>query len=95
VEQEWPALLLKFGNHAANDGSTERCQEAGLKIHPARLRTALPKFLLQLLTQEGDIVLAPFAVSSTTGAVAERRQRRWLAVETVAEYLQGGRFRFE
>jgi DNA modification methylase len=40
-------------------------------------------------------VLDPFAGSNTTGAVAERLGRRWIAVEKVEAYLRGSRFRFE
>jgi site-specific DNA-methyltransferase (cytosine-N4-specific) len=94
VEDELPTDLLKFGNNAANDLYTERCKEAGVKIHPARFPVALPEFFLKLLTEEGDIVLDPFAGSNTTGAAAERLQRRWIAVESVEAYLQASRFRF-
>jgi DNA modification methylase len=85
---------LRFGNNAAND-HTERCKEAGIKIHPARFPAALPEFFIKLLTSEGDLLLDPFAGSNTTGAVAERLQRRWIAVESVEEYLEASRFRFE
>jgi site-specific DNA-methyltransferase (cytosine-N4-specific) len=94
VEDEFPSDLLKFGNNAANDRYTERCKEAGVKIHPARFPAALPEFFIKLLTEEGDVVLDPFAGSNTTGAVAERLQRRWVAVEKVEAYLQASRFRF-
>jgi site-specific DNA-methyltransferase (cytosine-N4-specific) len=47
------------------------------------------------LTEEGDVVLDPFAGSNTTGAVAESLKRRWIAFESVEEYLQGSKFRFE
>jgi DNA modification methylase len=95
VEEDWPTDLLRFGNNAANDQYTERCKEAGIKIHPARFPAALPEFFIKLLTSEGDLVLDPFAGSNTTGTVAERLQRRWIAVESVEEYLRGSRFRFE
>jgi site-specific DNA-methyltransferase (cytosine-N4-specific) len=95
VEEEMPTDLLKFGNNAANDGYTERCKEAGVPIHPARFPAALPEFFIKLLTEEGDVVLDPFAGSNTTGAVAERLGRRWIAVESVETYLRGSKFRFE
>jgi DNA modification methylase len=94
IEEELPTDFLKFGNNAANDAYTERCKEAGVKIHPARFPAALPEFFLRLLTEESDLVLDPFAGSNTTGAVAERLGRRWVAVEKVEEYLRASRFRF-
>jgi len=86
--------MLKFGNNAANDAYTERCKQAGIKIHPARFPTALPEFFIKLLTEEGDLVLDPFAGSNTTGAAAEKLQRRWIAIESVESYLEASKFRF-
>jgi DNA modification methylase len=94
LEEELPVDLLKCGNNAANDAYTEQCKAAQVKIHPARFPAALPEFFIRLLTEEGDVVLDPFAGSNTTGAVAESLNRRWIAVETVEEYLQGSKFRF-
>ena len=82
--------MLKLGNNAANDQDTERCKRSGLKIHPARF----PAPFLRLLTEEGDIVVDPFCGSNTTGAVAERLNRRWLAIESIESYLEESRFRF-
>lgn len=95
VEEEVPTDMLKFGNNSANDGYTEQCKKAGLKIHPARFPAALPEFFIKLLTEEGDLVLDPFAGSNTTGAVAEKLQRRWIAIENVKTYLEASKFRFD
>ena len=95
LEERLPTDLLKFGNNAANDVYTERCKQSSSKIHPARFPTALPEFFLKLLTDEGDIVLDPFAGSNTTGAVAERLGRRWIAVEKVESYLAASKHRFD
>ena len=95
VEESLPSEMLKFGNNAANDNYTRRCKEAGLKIHPARFPAALPEFFLKLLTDEGDLVLDPFAGSNTTGAVAEGLGLRWIAADNVEDYLSTSRFRFD
>ena len=55
----------------------------------------LVELLVQFLTDPGDLVLDPFAGSNTTGAVAERLGRRWLAVEADAEYAAASQVRFE
>jgi len=86
--------LLKFGNNSANDSYALKCKELGIKMHPARFPESIPDFFIKMLTSEGDIVLDPFAGSNTTGAVAERSQRRWIAFENVKEYLEGSKFRF-
>jgi site-specific DNA-methyltransferase (cytosine-N4-specific) len=95
VFEDGPDDFLKFGNNSANDNYTLRCKEAGIKIHPARFPAALPDFFIRFLTDEGDIVLDPFAGSNTTGAVAEKLNRRWIVSETVEEYLAASKFRFD
>jgi hypothetical protein len=44
--------------------------------------------LLKMLTEPCDIVLDPFGGSNTTGKVAESLERRWIASESVGEYLE-------
>ena len=95
IEDELPTNILKCGNNAANDAYTERCKQAGVKIHPARFPAALPEFFIKLVTEESDLVLDPFAGSNTTGAVAEKLQRRWIAIEHVEAYLEASKFRFD
>ena len=95
VEEDIPADMLKFGNNAANDPYTIRCKQAGVKLHPARFPAALPEFFIKFLTDKNDLVLDPFAGSNTTGAVAERLNRRWIAIESVESYLVASKFRFE
>jgi len=89
-----PVAMLKFGNNAANDDYAKRSKELGLKMHPARFPAALPEFFIKLLTEEGDIVVDPFAGSNTTGVVAEGLKRRWLAMEQKPEYLEASKVRF-
>jgi site-specific DNA-methyltransferase (cytosine-N4-specific) len=95
TEMAAPDDLLKFGNNSANDQYTMRCKAAGIRIHPARFPAALPEFFVKLLTEIGDVVLDPFAGSNTTGAVAERLRRRWIAIDQVEEYLLASKFRFD
>lgn len=87
--------MLIAGNNAANDSYTKRCNDSGMKIHPARFPAALPEFFIKLLTDDGDLVMDPFAGSNTAGAVAERLGRRWIAMELLEEYLEASKFRFE
>jgi len=94
-EEVIPEDMLKFGNNAANDTYTVRCKEANLPIHPARFPAALPAFFIKLLTDKDDVVLDIFAGSNTTGATAENLQRRWVAVDTVQDYLEASKFRFD
>ena len=92
--EAFPNEMLIAGNNAANDSYTKRCKESGIKIHPARFPKALPEFFVKLLTDEGDLLVDPFAGSNTAGAVAERLGRRWVAIELLEEYLEASKFRF-
>ena len=95
IEDETADDILRFGNNSANDQYTIRCKEAGFKIHPARFPAALPEFFIRFLTDEEDLVVDPFAGSNTTGAIAEKLGRRWLAIEMNEEYLDASKFRFD
>lgn len=90
-----PSDLLKFGNNSANDPYTLRCKAAGIKIHPARFPAILPEFFIKFLTDFDDVVVDPFAGSNTTGMVAEALDRRWIAIELDADYLEASKFRFD
>ena len=94
LENDLANEMLIAGNNSANDRYTMRCKEAGTKIHPARFPAALPEFFVKLLTDEGDLVVDPFAGSNTAGAVSERLGRRWIAMELLEEYLEASKFRF-
>lgn len=95
AEFDAPESMLKMGNNAANDLYTRRCKEQSFKIHPARFPAVLPKFFIKLLTDRNDLTVDPFAGSLTAGFVAEELGRRWVAGESVQEYLEAGKFRFE
>ncbi len=94
-ENSTPNNMLRFGNNAANDKYTIRCKEAGCKMHPARFPAALPEFFIKLLTNAEDIVVDPFAGSNVTGSVAEKLQRKWIAIESEKQYLEASKFRFD
>ena len=90
-----PSNLFQFANTASTSHYLRRCQEEGIKPHPARFPSALPEFFIKLLTKPGDIVLDPFAGSNVTGEVAESLGRQWISIELDPEYVAGSRFRFE
>jgi DNA modification methylase len=89
-----PSNVIERGNNESNSGYIRACAQAGYKAHPARFPRALPEFFIKLLTDEGDIVVDPFAGSNMTGATAESLGRRWLAAEIKEGYLLASRVRF-
>ena len=85
--------VLPISNTRAKDDYQEYCRSNGLPVHPARMQEKLAEFFVEFLTDEGDLVLDPFAGSNTTGAVAQRLRRRWVSVELNSEYVAGAEAR--
>lgn len=90
-----PPNLLEIANTESNSAYLRRCKAAQIKPHPARFPQGFAQFFIKFLTDEGDIVLDPFAGSNTTGFVAEILQRRWISFEINEDYVIGSRYRFE
>ena len=85
--------VLPIANTRATDDYQEYCRNNGIPVHPARMQEKLAEFFVEFLTDEGDIVLDPFAGSNTTGAVAQRLRRRWVSVELQPDYVAGAEAR--
>jgi site-specific DNA-methyltransferase (cytosine-N4-specific) len=90
-----PPNILAIPNTESNSHYLRYCSEHRIKPHPARFPAALPEFFVRMLTDEGDMVLDPFAGSCVTGEVCERLRRKWACVELVEHYLEGALGRFE
>ncbi|WP_341527368.1 site-specific DNA-methyltransferase [Nostoc sp. UHCC 0302] len=89
-----PPNLLEIANTESNSAYLRQCKAVGIKPHPARFPQGFAEFFIKFLTDEGDIVLDPFAGSNTTGFVAETLQRRWISFEINEDYVVGSRYRF-
>ncbi len=89
-----PPNLLAVSNSISKDSYSDFCKENELVIHPARIHSLIPEFFIRMLTDEGDLVIDPFAGSCVTGAVSERLERRWVCCDTNEEYLLGALGRF-
>lgn len=89
-----PSNLLQIPNSESNSRYISNCKKVGINSHPARFPSKLPKFFIDFLTDEGDIVLDIFAGSNTTGEVADKSNRRWLSFELSKDYCGASLFRF-
>jgi site-specific DNA-methyltransferase (cytosine-N4-specific) len=89
-----PPNLLQIPNTDSNSKYLRLCKVAKIKAHSARFPEKLPEFFITFLTDPGDLVLDIFAGSNTSGAVAERLGRKWLAFELDHSYLAASVFRF-
>ncbi|MCU0705783.1 MAG: site-specific DNA-methyltransferase [Fimbriiglobus sp.] len=61
--------------------------------HPCQMPEAVLERIIRVASNEGDVVLDPFAGSGTTLAVAKRLRRRFLGTELSAAYAEGVRER--
>jgi DNA modification methylase len=89
-----PSNLLQIPNTESNSQYLRFCKLAGTQGHPARFPEKFPEFFIEFLTEKDDVVLDIFAGSNTTGAVAEKLGRKWLAFEQEKKYLAASIFRF-
>lgn len=87
--------LLKGTNTKSFEQYQLFCRNKGLDLHPARMPRHIVEFFIKFLTDEGDLVLDPFAGSNTTGSVAEDMGRRWLSAEAVWSYASSSIARFD
>lgn len=90
-----PPNLLELANTESNSHYMKRCKELGIKPHPARFPKDFADFFIKFVTNEGDLVLDPFAGSNTTGFAAEQLSRKWIAIEINEPYLDGSKIRFD
>lgn len=86
--------LLEIANTESNSTYLRRCKIAEITPHPARFPQGFAEFFIKFLTDEGDMVLDPFAGSNTTGFVAETLQRQWISFKINENYVMGSRYRF-
>ncbi len=90
-----PHNLLISGGVGGGGTYARRCREAGIIPHPARFPEALPRRVIQLATEPGQIVYDPMAGSNTTGSVALDLGRRFISSEPILEYARSSAFRFD
>ncbi len=96
TEGRIPRNILSFGHRCASQLAYKKAAAArGLPVHGAPMPLALASFLVEFLSEPGDLVADPFAGSFTTPLAAELLGRRWLATDQMAEYVLGGATRFE
>lgn len=91
-----PRNVLKFSGTCQNQRDYQSCAKGlNLTVHSASYPLTLATFLVNFLSEKGDLVVDPFAGSMTTAVAAERAGRRWIASEIVYDYVRGSLGRFD
>ena len=90
-----PSNVITVANTQSNTGYMLFCREQKLQMHPARMPPQLAEFFIKFLTKPNMLVVDPFAGSNTTGAAAEKLNRRWVVFEPNEIYAMGSVGRFE
>lgn len=91
-----PRNILRYSHSDAERAQARRWAiEHGLPTHGALMPKALAKFLIELLTAEGELVVDPCFGWGTSGLAAEETNRRWFGTELMGEHILGGSGRFE
>lgn len=89
-----PGNLLDFPNTSSNDRYLRACKALDLKPHPARFPVELAKWVINFLTQKGDLVADLCGGSGTVAQAAEELHRAWLIVDKSLYYLKTAALRF-
>lgn len=89
-----PPNLIAVANTESNSYYLRYCKQQGVEPHPARYPAEIPEYFIRMLTDQGDLVVDPFAGSCVTGEVCERLRRRWICIELIEEYLRAAVGRF-
>lgn len=86
-----PKNVLEIGQRCRQSiRYNKACDGIGVPRHGAGMPFALPEFLIQWLTEEGDLCVDPWAGRGMVGLAAEMLGRRWIVGENQLEYIRGG-----
>ncbi|ANN80907.1 DNA methyltransferase (plasmid) [Bordetella flabilis] len=91
TEGRIPKNVLEFARCADDRDAAYRryCAEHGLATHGASMPVRLAQFLIEFLTERGQLVVDCLAGRCKVGLAAERLGRRWICVDRQAEYVLG------
>ena len=82
-----PDNVFRFSTAAASRDNTIK--------HPAPFHKDLPSYFINLVTDEGDVVLDPFGGIMTTGLACKELNRNFIGYELNEKYAEFGRKRIE
>ena len=94
TEGKIPTNVLNIGTTCQSQREAKRiAADNGLPPHGAPFPLSLPRFLIEWLTEKGDLVVDPMGGSGTTPVAAETLGRSWISVDRYGEYVATGGLR--
>ena len=91
-----PRNVITMGHRCADKSAlAAQARAAGLPVHGATMPLKLAQFMVEFMTDKGDLVVDPCAGWFSTARAAERTGRRWFATEQMGEYVLGGALGFQ
>lgn len=90
-----PRNVLQYGHNCADHREYRSdAQRLGLPMHGAPFPKELIKFLIEYLSEPGDLVADNMAGKLTTAKACEELGRPWLVTEWMWDYIRGAAERF-
>ncbi len=91
-----PTNVLYFANKCRSNERVNRYAKEvlGCVTHGAKFPLSLANFLVSFLSRPGDLVLDPFAGTSTVGESCQALNRRFIMIEPILEYVKQSFIRF-
>lgn len=95
TEGRIPRNVLNFSHNCKDHKQYMKdADRLGLPRHGAPMPKSLAAFLINFLTEPGDLVVDPFGGKLTTAKAAEELGRRWLTTEWILDYVRAAAERF-
>lgn len=89
-----PTNVLSAGHRdSSQDELRQALSTLGLPAHGATMPKKVARWLIELMSEPGQLVIDGFGGWATTAVAAEEAGRRWIVVEKMRAYLQGAAFR--
>jgi site-specific DNA-methyltransferase (cytosine-N4-specific) len=90
-----PRNVLHYSNVCADQRKYKKqCSALGLPPHGAPMPRNIIRFLIQFLTEKGNLVADSMAGSLSVATESEDLERRWIVCDQIYEYVRGGAERF-
>ena len=90
-----PRNVLQYGHNCADHREYRRdAQRLGLPKHGAPFPKEMIKFLIEYLTDPGDLIVDNMGGKLTTAKASEELGRPWLVTEWMWDYVRGAAERF-